>query len=108
MTDESGFAAVAALLDLLPPADTATVLAETTDPDHEIAFPDRRADVRWSYRGTQSPGTGEALLDAVRRHVGDLSPGTLATAFGAGESRQITRSASTSDTRSACQRPRCR
>ena len=49
VTDESGFAAVAALLDLLPAADSATVLAETADPDHAITFPRRRTNVRWSY-----------------------------------------------------------
>ena len=65
------------------------VLAETIDPDHAITFPGRRTDVRWSYRGTEAPGVGHRPIDAVRRHVGDHG-GALATAFGAGESRQIT------------------
>ena len=90
MTDESGFAAVAALLDRLPPADTATVLAETIDADHAITFPGRRTNVRWSYRGTQLPGVGNGLVELVRRHAGGPAAGALATAFGAGESRQIT------------------
>ena len=90
VTDESGFAAVAALLDRLPAADTATVLAETIDPDHAITFPGRRTNVRWSYRGTQLPGVGNGLLELVRRHAGGPVAGALATAFGAGESRQIT------------------
>ena len=65
------------------------MLAETTDPDHAITFPGRRTNVRWSYRGTEAPGIGGALLDMVRRHAGDHG-GALATAFGAGESRRIT------------------
>ena len=72
------------------PADTATVLAETIDPDHAITFPGRRTNVRWSYRGTQLPGVGNGLLELVRRPAGGPAAGALATAFGAGESRQIT------------------
>lgn len=90
VTDESGFAAVAALIELLPPIDTATVLAETVDADHAIAFPGTRTNVRWHYRGSEPPGAGAGLLDLVRQLVGGHPSGAIATAFGAGESRQIT------------------
>lgn len=91
VTDESGFCAVAALLDELPRGDSATVLAETVDPDHQVPFPGDRTNVRWHYRGDAEPGTGSGLYDLVVELVDRLGPGVLATAFGAGESRQITR-----------------
>lgn len=89
VTDESGFCAVAALIESLPAADTATVLAETVDADHAIEFPGPRTNVRWHYRGGAEPGTGSGLYDLVTALVGRLGGDALATAFGAGESRQI-------------------
>lgn len=87
VTDESGFAAVCALIELLPESDTATVVAETIDEQHAIDFPGARTTVHWRYRGDEHPGVGTGLLDLVRAATADVD---LATAFGAGESRQIT------------------
>ena len=89
VTDESGFCAVAALIDGLPPGDTATVLAEAIDAEHTIEFPGARTNVRWHYRGAAAPGTGTGLYDLVAELVGRLGGDAIATAFGAGESRQI-------------------
>lgn len=90
VADESGFCAVAALLEGLAATDTATVLAETVDADHAIDFPGERTNVRWHYRGGAAAGTGSGLFDLVTELVGRLGADALATAFGAGESRQIT------------------
>jgi NADPH-dependent ferric siderophore reductase len=91
VTDESGFAAVVALVHELDPNDTATVLAETVDADHTIAFPGVRTNVIWHYRGAADPGLGAGLYDLVVQVAGGAAGHTLATAFGAGESRQITK-----------------
>lgn len=89
VTDESGFGAVAALIDGLPADDTATVLAEAIDAEHTIEFPGPRTNVRWHYRGAAEPGTGTGLYDLVTELVGRLGIDAIATAFGAGESRQV-------------------
>ena len=88
VADETGLAAVVALLEETPTGRASTVLLETTDEQHTIdlsGFPD--ATVRWLFRGDDEAGTGDALLRAVRE--GDLDPAGL-VAFGAAESRQIT------------------
>jgi NADPH-dependent ferric siderophore reductase len=85
VTDESGFCAVVALLERLPTHDTATVIAETVDADHRIAFPGERTNVRWRDHADEP-----TLLDLVRETV-THAEAPLSTAFGAGESREITR-----------------
>ena len=88
VADETGFAAVVALLDETPPGRPSTVVLETIDEQHTIdlsGFPD--VTVRWLFRGDAEPGTGDALLRAVRDI--DLDAAGL-VAFGAAESRQIT------------------
>lgn len=91
VTDESGFAAVAAIVDGVAAGDSVTVLAETVDAAHTIGFPGARTDVRWHYRGDTEPGTGTGLLDLVTDLVGHIGTASLSTAFGAGESRQMSR-----------------
>lgn len=92
LADESGFGAVAALLDELPADTPAHVILETVDPDHVIDLPAReRVTVTWRYRHGDRPGTGTRLLDAIRSL--DLAAGNAPglVAFGAGEARQMTR-----------------
>lgn len=86
VADESGFAAVAALIDELPADAEIDVIAETVDADHQIDFGGPRARVTWLHRGGEAPGTGTRLLDTVRSRTGDVD-GLIA--FGAAESRQI-------------------
>src|SRR5690606_35404917 len=88
VTDESGFCAVAAIVEGLPAVDSATVIAETVDAGHAITFPGERTNVRWHYRHDQPPGTGVGLGDMVRVAV-EHAGGSVATVFGAGESRQM-------------------
>ncbi len=90
VTDESGFAAVAALLDGMADGDAATVLAETIDAEHTVEFPGTRTNVVWHHRGGAEPGTGTGLYDLVTGLVARFGGDSIATAFGAGESRQIT------------------
>ncbi len=88
VADESGLAAVGALLDSLDPATPATVIAETVDADHEFTIAERPGtDVRWLHRGDAAPGESVGFVDEVRAL--DLDPETT-VAFGAGESRQVT------------------
>jgi len=88
LADETGFAAVAVLLEETPAGRPSTVMLETTDEHHTIdlsGFPD--ATVQWLFRGDDEAGTGDALLRAVRA----LDPDSAGlVAFGAAESRQIT------------------
>lgn len=87
VTDESGFAAVAARIDQLPAGVEAIVIAETIDDSHVVPLaPEGRADVRWVFRGADAPGTGNRLLAAVTQL--DLARPDF-FAFGAGESREI-------------------
>lgn len=88
VADETGFAAVVALLDETPTGRPSTVVLETSDEQHTIdlsGYPD--ATVRWLFRGGTAPGTGDALLRAVGEL--DADPVRL-VAFGAAESRQVT------------------
>ncbi len=87
VADESGLAAVAALIDALPADVRVRVIAETVDADHELRFDRDDVEVTWLHRGTDRPGTGSRLLDQVRAAVTD---GDRLIAFGAAESRQIT------------------
>jgi NADPH-dependent ferric siderophore reductase len=88
VADETGFAAVVALLEETPAGRPSTVVLETSDEQHTLdlsVFPD--ATVHWLFRGDAEAGTGDALLRAVRALEPD--PAGL-VAFGAAESRQIT------------------
>jgi NADPH-dependent ferric siderophore reductase len=85
--DETGFAAVAALVDAAPLTVQITAVVETVDELHHVALPERASlDVHWVHRGDAHPGTHPGLLDTIRRVV--ASPPDAA--FGAAESRQIT------------------
>jgi NADPH-dependent ferric siderophore reductase len=92
VTDESGFCAVAALLDELDPSDTATVLAETVDECHTIQFPGGRTNVVWHYSGEGRPGVGTGLYDLVVHVVGgvvgDVVGGVVGGVVGSAAGRQ--------------------
>lgn len=86
VADETGFAAVAAVLDALPADRRATAVLECIDAEHRIVLPDHPGlDAIWIERGDDAPGATNRLLDAVRS-----APLVVDAAFGAGESRQIT------------------
>ncbi|MET0910020.1 MAG: SIP domain-containing protein [Ilumatobacteraceae bacterium] len=88
IADESGFAAVASLLDEMAPGQPSTVVLETTDEAHTIDLSGHPAAiVHWLFRGDAEPGVGTQFVDTVRSL--DLDPNGL-VAFGAGESRQVT------------------
>lgn len=85
VADETGFAAVAAVLDGLPADRRATAVLECIDADHRPPMPDHPGlEVIWVDRGGDPPGLRNRLLDAVTSIM--LVPDA---AFGAGESRQI-------------------
>ncbi|MEL6894308.1 MAG: siderophore-interacting protein, partial [Actinomycetota bacterium] len=90
VTDETGFGAVAAVLDELLAADpdvVATVIAESDGADGRVPLPKgRHVSVKWVDRSGAEPGTTSLLLDAVRT----ASIANDVYAFGAGESRRIT------------------
>ena len=97
IADESGFAAVAALLDEMAPGQRSTLVLETTDEAHTIdlsAYPD--ATVHWLFRGDRDPGVGTDFVDTVRSLLDPNDSGIASigvdglVAFGAGESRQVT------------------
>lgn len=92
VADESGVAAVAAIVDELPADARGHVIVETVDADHVVDLPIRPdLQVTWLFRGVDEPGTVNRLLDAVRSL--DLDPGDVTdglVAFGAAESRQVT------------------
>jgi NADPH-dependent ferric siderophore reductase len=88
VADDSGVAAVAARLDQLPVNHTAAVLCEADDEVHPTLSTRPNVIVQWLHRRGSEPGTSPALLDAVRRL--DLPAGGAGwSAFGAGESRQM-------------------
>lgn len=88
VADETGFAAVAAILDETPAGVRSLVVLETVDASRTIDLPGGDdVQVHWVFRGADDPGTGDRLLAAVRDL--DLTADGL-VAFGAAESRQIT------------------
>ncbi len=88
VADETGFAAVAAILDETPPGVHSTIVLETVDANRTIELPARTdITVHWVFRGDDEPGTGDRLLSVVREL--ELDADGL-VAFGAAESRQIT------------------
>lgn len=87
VTDESGFAAVAALLEERPRHIPATVVAETIDADHRIDLvTDPGVEVVWVDRHDAARGTAGRLERVVRDLAVDPS---TTVAFGAAESREI-------------------
>ncbi len=85
--DESGFAAVASILEGWAPEAEAHVIAETVDEDHQINFPSGPlVTVVWAYRGAAAPGTRNQLLQAVPDYP--LITGRPYV-FGASESREL-------------------
>lgn len=86
VADESGFAAVAALIEVLPPDRRATAVLECVEATHRPPMPDHPGlEVVWVDRGGDEPGTTNRLLDAVSTRVSAVPD----AAFGAAESRQI-------------------
>jgi iron complex transport system permease protein len=85
VADETGFAAAAALLDVMPPGCRVTAVLETVGASHRPALPDHpHLTTVWVDRGPDDDGATNRLLAAVR----GLQERPDA-AFGAGESRQI-------------------
>jgi NADPH-dependent ferric siderophore reductase len=88
VADETGFAAVAAILDETPAGVHSTVVLETVDANRTVELPvGPDITVHWVFRGEDEPGTGDRLLSAVRALELDAEG---LVAFGAAESRQIT------------------
>lgn len=88
VADESGLAAVGAVIDALDAATPVTVIAETIDAEHEIAISERpEVDVQWLHRGDTAPGQSAGFIDQVKALGIDPA---AAIAFGAAESRQVT------------------
>jgi NADPH-dependent ferric siderophore reductase len=86
VADETGLAAVAALVEVAGPDLQLVAVLETAGPDHRPQLPSHpNLRTVWVDRGTDAPGTVDRLLDAVRREA-TTAPGA---AFGAAESRQI-------------------
>lgn len=85
--DETGLAAVAAILERTPLGSPVTVVVEVIDADHRVPFVCRgEVDVIWVERRGTAPGTSGLLLDAVRSLDLDVS---RLYAFGAGESHEV-------------------
>lgn len=88
VADESGFAAVAALVEQVGASGRVSVIAETVDVAHAMALASSGIDsMTWCFRGTDEPGTTGRLLDAVVEASFDPSTTTV---FAAGESREVT------------------
>lgn len=86
VADETGFAAVAALVERADPGARLTAFLEVRDAAHRPELPDHPGlTVEWVVRGDDRPGAVNHLLAAVTASV-DIAPDL---AFGAAESRQI-------------------
>jgi NADPH-dependent ferric siderophore reductase len=89
VADETGWAAVAAIVESLPPDVEVVALLEAGDPDCLPPMPTHPGlDLRVVERAG-APGTGDELLDAVAAL--DLGDPSRWTAFGGAESRQVAR-----------------
>ncbi len=87
VSDESGIAAVAVLLEELDERVPVQVIAEAVGPAHRPVLPQRdRLDVTWIDRGDGEPGSPTALLEAVAAADIDVEH---TFAFGAGESKCV-------------------
>ena len=92
VADETGFAAVAALIERLPVDCRATAVLECRGEAHRPTMPTHPGlELIWIDRGDEAPGTVNRLLPVVRSVVaaapGAAVPGAV---FGAGESRHVT------------------
>ena len=86
VADETGFAAVAALVEALPGDRRATAVLECRGAAHRPPMPHHPGlEIVWVDRGDEAPGVTNHVLDAVRAVV-TTAPDA---AFGAAESRQI-------------------
>ena len=97
VADETGFAAVLAILDETPAGRPSTLVFEAIDEEHTVdlsAYPDVTA--HWIFRGGAPAGSGGRLVDAVRNlRLDEGRDGSChdldgLSVFGAAESRQIT------------------
>jgi NADPH-dependent ferric siderophore reductase len=89
IADETGLAAVAALIEAAAPTQEIVAVLESVGAHHRPPMPQHpNLRIVWVDRGDDAPGTVNRLLDAVRAEVneGRVVPGA---AFGAAESRQI-------------------
>ena len=89
VADETGLAAVAALLEELPSDRRATAILECVDADHRPPMPQHPGlEIVWVDRGDEVPGVTNRLLGAVAASItaDDDAPDT---AFGAAESRHV-------------------
>lgn len=92
VTDESGFAAVSAMLADISNDATVTIIAETVDAEHVVDLgASDGTKLIWLFRGDSEPGTGGRLLDAVRALELETNSTGIdgLVAFGAAESKQI-------------------
>jgi NADPH-dependent ferric siderophore reductase len=89
VADETGMPAVAAILEWLPEGSSARVILEVADAGEQLPLVERPGvEVTWLHRDGAEPGTGTALLDAVR---GVAWPdGVSAYAWGGAESHLVT------------------
>ncbi|MCB1002091.1 MAG: SIP domain-containing protein [Acidimicrobiales bacterium] len=89
VADETGLAAVAALVEVLPTDRRATAILECVDAAHRPPMPAHPGlEIVWVDRGAEAPGVTNRLLGTVAATVtpGDGAPDA---AFGAAESRQV-------------------
>lgn len=96
VADETGFAAVAASIELLPDDVVATAVLECRDAAHRPSMPAHPGlELIWVDRGDDAPGTTNRLLPAVRARVtaatdaGARDAGAPDAVFGAGESHHL-------------------
>jgi NADPH-dependent ferric siderophore reductase len=86
VADETGLAAVAALVEVAAPGLPLVAVLETAGPEHRPQMPaHQQLRTVWVDRGDDAPGRVNRLLEAVRAEVA-VAPGA---AFGAAESRQV-------------------
>lgn len=88
VADETGTAAVAALIESMPPTTQITAVLETIDAAHQLPLPEHPGlSVRWVHRGSDGAGGPDfRLLDAVRQACAEQRP---QAAFGAAESHHV-------------------
>jgi NADPH-dependent ferric siderophore reductase len=90
VADETGFAAVAALVESAPPTLRMVAVLETATTEDQPPMPPHQGlRTVWVLRGDNAPGTGERLCDAVRAAIAGACGPIPGAAFGAAESRQI-------------------
>lgn len=81
--DETMLPSILRQVEETPPSLEIVAFVEVQGPENELPFPPgERATVHWVHRGDAAPGTGTALLDAVRAAT---FPGGEGYVFGGGE-----------------------